>query len=132
MVNPEELTRAISEIDLTSLHPLVGSGQHYYHEELLSLMPDSDNHEEQASVSEVNSEGIKTPPNCPAPPPPTPDHPGTPEETHLTKDVPDAVLPSLEEKKKKKKKKSSRRNKKPPPTGFEGSFCCHAFTRLQK
>jgi hypothetical protein len=119
-IHPDELSRRISEIDLTSLRrrPGTQSEKHrgYTAEELLELR--SENHDDQATTAE----GLKTPPEVPAPPP-SPHHEPTtldepPADTEQLADAPREE----QSKKKKQKKKSSGKNKKPSPTGYEGQL----------
>jgi hypothetical protein len=120
-VHPEELSRRISEIDLTSVRhradTQTGDRPRYTPEELLQLRPA---HEPHGDDQHTVATGVKTPADVPAPPPPTPNHgPGTPEEK-LTGAKLNGDIPQEDQPKKKKKKKRSGRNKKPAPTGFEG------------
>jgi hypothetical protein len=120
-VHPDELSRRISEIDLTSLRSRPGTQSEkqrgYTAEELLQLR--SENHDDQAATVE----GLKTPPEVPAPPPSPHHEPTTLDEPPADTDTePLADAPREEKSKKKKKKKSSGKNKKPSPTGFEGQL----------
>lgn len=120
----EELSRAISEVNLTSTrHPidaLPEYGPVHSRDEMLSLrFKKQDEHLEHVEMAE----GMTTPPGPPAPPAPTPESLDTAlEDTQLEERDANAVLPSTElaKKKKKKNKKSSGKNRKPAPTGFEG------------
>jgi hypothetical protein len=116
-VHADELSRRISELDLTSLRrPTVTheSGPRYTAEELLNLRPDHEDHHDHLAALE----GIKTPPEV-HPPPPTPHHePNAPDQPLA--DVEKSADAAPEVPIKKKKKKSSGKNKKPAPTGFEG------------
>jgi hypothetical protein len=131
-VHPEELSRRISQIDLTSLRHRTNTQTenvppHYSSEELLRLRPRHEYHDAHAAIVE----GLKTPPDVPAPPANTPAYrPATPEQ-HPTELQQKGALPQAlevngeETKKKKKNKKSSEKNKKAAPTGFEGLlFVC--------
>jgi hypothetical protein len=111
----EKLSRAISEIDLTSIrHPidtLPEYGPTYSKDELLSLRP------EMQGAHTGMAEGNTTSPGPPVPPAPTPEHPANAsEDTQLEVKDANVVLPPAEP----AKKKSSEKNKKAAPTGFEG------------
>jgi hypothetical protein len=122
--HPEELSRRISEIDLTNLRRQTdtetGNPPRYSQTELLKLRPTEKN---GASITAAEiAEGMKTPHDFPAPPPPTPDdHPATPDDDDNSLAV---QAPAEAAKKKKKKKRSSGKNKKGKvaPTGFEGQI----------
>jgi hypothetical protein len=118
-IHQDELSRRISEIDLISLRsrPSTQSEKQrgYTAEELLQLR--SENHDDQAATAE----GLKTPPEVPAPPPSPHHEPTTLDEPPAdTEQLADA--PRKEQSEKKKKKKSSGKNKKPSPTGYEGQL----------
>lgn len=124
-VHPEELSRRISQIDLTSLRHRANTQienvpPRYSSEELLRLRSQHECHDAHAAIVE----GLKTPPDVPAPPANTPAYrPATPEQ-HPTELQQKGALPQTldvnGEGTKKKKKKSSGKNKKAAPTGFEG------------
>lgn len=147
-LHPDELSRRISEIDLTNLRrrsdTLTGNPPRYTQDQLLAYRPDKKDGA-QATVLEM-AEGLKTPPNVPAPPPPTPsNHPGSPP----NEDAPDGHEHAKDgdnendaeaddeatgdaiagEAKKKKKKKRGGRKKHAAPTGFEGKHltCPNSF-----
>lgn len=81
---PEELSRAISELDLTALRGVDGAsdetgikdGKRYTRDQLLTIRSKSNSSEDLGifiNVPEIAT-GIKTPPAPPRVPPPTPDH----------------------------------------------------------
>jgi hypothetical protein len=124
-LHPEELSRRISEIDLTNLRRCAenetGNPPRYTQAQLLAFRPTE------------RDEGVKTPTSVPAPPPPTPsNHPGSlaVHDTLNSRELADDDINAAEAddegtgdepKKKKKKKKSGRGEKKQgAPTGFEG------------
>jgi hypothetical protein len=140
----EDISRALSELDLNALHAPTTTttistpekaeqGLHYSKDDLLNLRSNANNLAEQVTKADLESIGVptasgaKTPSNaeCPAPPPPTP---ATPQEA--SDEAPNGTVGELNgtaaaedgAPKKKKKKKSSGVNKKPKvnPTGFEG------------
>jgi hypothetical protein len=120
-VHPHELSRRISEIDLTTLRGRSDTPfekePHYTGDELTDLR-----HNEKYYFGHATAiEGLKTPPEIPAPPS-TPHHEsGSPD--LCSEDKAAAEAPVKEgTKNKKKKKKSSKKNKKPSPTGFEGAL----------
>ena len=124
-----ELTRAISELDLNTLVPraVANNGQRYSKEQLLSLRPAVEKHEEHVEhVEFVDSEsGVVTPiDQHPRAPPPTPEQwSQTPDDSRVDEDGMDGDVDEGGEPKKKKKKKRSGKTKKPNPTGFEGIYC---------
>lgn len=73
-LHPAELSRRISEIDLTNLRRRADTETvpPRYQAELFKAHADAERNEEQVAVAEL-AEGMKTPTNIPAPPPPTPD-----------------------------------------------------------
>ncbi|TAQ85133.1 hypothetical protein B7494_g6555 [Chlorociboria aeruginascens] len=82
MLPAEELSRAISEINLTTLASR--TGLQYTQDELLNLRPGPERENGENRHSPV--EGLKTPPSVLAPPP-TPEHlPDTPAETEIDTD----------------------------------------------
>lgn len=117
-IQPEELSRRISEIDLTNLRrradTVTGNPPRYTQAELLGLR--TENNGVHAPLPEF-LEGIKTP-NAPPPPPPTPASGG--QGSPASGDS--GSIQPVAEPKKKKNKRSSGKNKKPAPTGFEGEF----------
>jgi hypothetical protein len=141
---PEELSRAISELDLTTLRGTdgtadevePGNGPRYTRDQLLDIGSKSTQVDVVINLAEIAS-GAITPPVHTKAPPPTPEHPSvTPvpqpcttseqpekEEGAADEPAPQADMPdegaAEEEPKKRKKKKSSGKNKKPAPTGFE-------------
>ena len=118
-VHPGELSRRISELDVSTLHrpsitePENGSNQTV--EELTSPRPGQENHNGLAVVDG----GVKTPPEVPAPPP-SPHNEASNSDGALADIDTNAKALGDEKPKKKKKKKTSGKNKKPVPTGFEG------------
>jgi len=122
-VHPGELSRRISELDVSSLHrPSITepeNGPHQTVEGLTSPRLGQENHNEFTVVHR----GVKTPPEVPAPPP-TPQNEANNEASNSDGALADidtnAKALGDEKSKKKKKKKSSGKNKKPAPTGFEG------------
>ncbi|KAM3069454.1 hypothetical protein ACMFMG_005559 [Clarireedia jacksonii] len=141
---PEELSRAISELDLTTLRGTdgaadeveLGNGPRYTRDQLLNIRSKTSQMDVSIDLAEI-ANGTRTPPVHTKAPPPTPEHPSdTPVSQPYTTskdpkdevgaangpgaqgDMPDEKL-AEEEPKKKKKKKSSGKNKKAAPTGFE-------------
>lgn len=126
--HPEQLSRRISEIDLTSRGPkdiLPEYGPRYSRSQLLSLR--SETQDGCVDTPGFKFDGVMTPPSVshPAVPPSTPaDH--TPEgDSDFEEEDGGLTMPEGEQKKKKKKKKSSGAGKsKKGITGFEG-LCQH-------
>jgi hypothetical protein len=140
---PEELSRAISELDLTTLRGTdgtadeaePGNGRRYTRDQLLGIRSKSSQVDVVINLADIAG-GTRTPPVHTTAPPPTPEHPSAApvsqpcttfeqpkEEGAADEPTPQADIPNEgaaeEEPKKKKKKKSSGKNKKPAPTGFE-------------
>lgn len=119
-VHPDELSRRISELDVTNLNRPSSteshSGLRYTIGDLNNLRPNQENDNDNESLDE----GVKTPVEVPAPPP----------SPHNESSTSDGALADIDtngksldgEQAKKKKKKRSGKNKKPNPTGFEGKF----------
>lgn len=119
-LHPGELSRRISELDVTNLNRPSStepeSGLCYIIGELKNLRPNHENENNNESLDE----GVKTPAEVPAPPP----------SPHNESSTSDGALADIDtngksldgEQAKKKKKKRSGKNKKPNPTGFEGKF----------
>ncbi|PQE10219.1 Argonaute subunit Arb1 protein [Rutstroemia sp. NJR-2017a WRK4] len=142
---PEELSRAISELDLTTLRGTdgtadeaePGNGPRYTRDQLLGIRSKSSPVDVVINLADVATSGARTPPVHTTAPPPTPEHPSaapasqpstTSEQPKKEEGAADEPTPQTdmadegaaeEEPKKKKKKKSSGKNKKPAPTGFE-------------
>jgi hypothetical protein len=120
-LHPEELSRRISEIDLTNLRrradTATSNPPRYTQADLLKLRP-SEKDGAHFTAAEF-TEGITTPTDFPAPPPPTPDHLGSADDHESVDDNSHAVQAPVEAAKK-KKKKSGGKNKKAASTGFEG------------
>lgn len=120
--HPEELSRKMSEIDLTSIHStkdvLPEYRPVYSREELLNLRQET--HDGQIDTPDLKHAGVMTPVSPPNAPPSTPaDNPPGP--TQGDEEDKGLLVGSGEGKKKKKKKSSGAgKNKKTPPTGFEG------------
>lgn len=118
-IPPEELSRRISEIDLTNLRRRAdtenGNPPRYSQAELLKLRPIEKNGGHAATEEIVDIvDGTETPIAIPAPPPPTPNvRIASPDD--ITRAIQEPAEPI-----KKKNKKSSGKNKKATPTGFEG------------
>jgi hypothetical protein len=126
----EELSRAISQIDLTPMQAkdtLPEYGPRYSKDDLLKLRPNTnDGH---IDTPDFMFDGTKTPASPPAPPPPTPaDKLNGVGQGDNSEGGP--VLPGGEAKTKKKNKKSSGENKKNPATGFEGLCWLPSFAGL--
>lgn len=131
VIHPEELSRRISEIDLTNLRrradTVTGNPPRYTPTELLQIRP-SKSDESNVPTFEL-AEGMKTPNTVPKPPPPTPNnHPGSPAALDLHEDVEpgqnaitvgELAVDGVKKKKKKSKSKGGKK-KAPAPTGFEG------------
>jgi hypothetical protein len=118
-VRPDELSRRISNLDIASLRrPSIATSENgptYSVEELCRLRP---NREDQNN-HEAECEGIKTPPEVPAPPPSP--HDNSASEGALA-DVDTNTDGPAEQAAKKKKKKKSGKSKSKKPTGFEGIY----------
>ena len=117
---PDELSRRISQIDLTAMKAkdtLPEYGPRYSKDDLLKLRPET--HDGHVDALDLMLDGVKTPTSPPAPPPSTPaDKLNEVGQGNDDEEV--QAPPSGEVKKKKKKsKKSSGANKKAPATGFE-------------
>lgn len=87
-VHPVELSRRISEIDLTNHRRRADTETlpPRYQPELPNIDFEVEKHEDHISSAEI--EGMKTPINVPAPPPPTPDdHSSYPSDTEQEDDV---------------------------------------------
>ncbi|KIN00370.1 hypothetical protein OIDMADRAFT_164780 [Oidiodendron maius Zn] len=119
-VHADELSRRISNLDLTSLRQqsiaTSEHGQSYTTEELHHLGPDGEGHNTHAAAYH----GIKTPPEVPAPPP-SPHNDNSASDGALA-DVDtntDGPAKQAAKKKKKKKKGAKSKSKRPVPTGFE-------------
>jgi hypothetical protein len=123
-VHAGELSRRISEIDLASVRHRSDTQSedkpHYSAQELLQLRPNVEGQDSPA----IATEGVKTPPDLPVPPPSSPNAgSATPEELpEVAEAKADAPRQEESKEKKKKKKKSSGKNRKAAPTGFEGPF----------
>lgn len=119
-VHADELSRRIGELDLNSQRrPSITqpeSGSRYTIDELNGLRPEQEKHGDQAAPID----GVKTPPEIPAPPPSPHNEPGSSDGALGDIDTNTEVPGKEQIKKKKKKTKSSGKNKKPAPTGFEG------------
>ena len=146
---PEELSRRISEIDLTNIRRRSDTsdsmlGPRYQTEDLIRLRPI-----DALALADGNDfyqEGVKTPPQTRAPPS-TPAVPASPANAPVKASPTinggiEAAIPELDEnedatsaqpaaniglaiepaKKKKRSKKSSGKDKLPPASGFEGEF----------
>ena len=123
-VHADELSRRISNLDLTSLRrqsiATSEHGQRYTTEELHHLGPDAEGHNTHAAAYH----GIKTPPEVPAPPP-SPHNDNSASDGALA-DVDtntDGPAKQAAKRKKKKKKSAKSKTKRPVPTGFEGQHC---------
>lgn len=118
-VHPGELSRRISELDVTTLNRPSAEpegGPRYTVDELNGLRPNQENHNGNRTLNR----GALTPPEVPAPPP-SPHNEASASDGALA-DV-DTNGTSLDaDLAKKKKKKKSGKNKKPNPTGFEGQL----------
>jgi hypothetical protein len=123
-----ELTRAISELDLNSMVPraVAQNGQRYSKEQLLSLRPPVEKHEEHAEHVEFadGQSGVVTPvdQHLRAPPPTPEQWSRTPGDSKAEEDGADGDVEEGQEPKKKNKKKRSEKSKTANPTGFEGRF----------
>lgn len=119
-IHPGELSRRISELEVTTLRSSPAeaeSGPSVTIEELMGLHQGQENRNNTTTVFDC---GILTPPEVPAPPPSPHNEANTSDGALADIDTNAKSLDEEQAKKKKKKKTTSRKNKKPTPTGFEG------------